>query len=42
MKILCTICARKGSKGLKNKNFIKLKNKPLFLHTLNLQRKEFY
>ena len=39
MKILCTICARKGSKGLKNKNFIKLKNKPLFLHTLNFAKK---
>ena len=28
-KILCTICARKGSKGLKNKNILKLSGKPL-------------
>lgn len=24
MSILCTICARSGSKGLKNKNFLKI------------------
>ena len=24
MNILCTICARKGSKGLKNKNLLKI------------------
>ena len=34
MKILCTICARGGSKGLKNKNTINFKGKPLLLHTL--------
>ena len=39
MKILCTICARKGSKGLKNKNLIKLKNKPLYMHTFNFAKK---
>ena len=39
MKILCTICARKGSKGLKNKNMIILRKKPLFMHTLNLAKK---
>ena len=39
MKILCTICARKGSKGLKNKNMIILKKKPLYMHTLNLAKK---
>lgn len=39
MKILCTICARKGSKGLKNKNLIILKNKPLYMHTLDLAKK---
>jgi len=26
MKIICTICARKGSKGIKNKNLLKIKN----------------
>ena len=34
MKILCTICARKGSKGLKNKNILKIKGKPLIEYTL--------
>ena len=27
MRVICTICARGGSKGLKNKNLIKLKRK---------------
>ena len=35
MKILCTICVRKGSKGLKNKNLIILNNKPLLSHALD-------
>ena len=35
MKILCTICARGGSKGLKNKNIRKIKNKHLIYYTLN-------
>ena len=26
MKTICTICARKGSKGIKNKNLLKIKN----------------
>ena len=34
-KILCTICARSGSKGLKNKNFKKMNKKPLIEYTLN-------
>ena len=34
MKILCFIPARKNSKGIKNKNLIKLKNKPLIYYTL--------
>ena len=34
-KILCTICARKGSKGLKNKNFSTLINKPLIYYTID-------
>ena len=32
--ILCTICARRGSKGLKNKNILKLLGKPLIHHTI--------
>ena len=38
-KILCTICARKGSKGLKNKNLLKLLGKPLIYHTLDQAKK---
>ena len=33
-KILCTICARAGSKGLKNKNIINFFNKPLIYYTI--------
>ncbi len=36
MKNLCVICARKNSKGLKNKNFKKLNGKPLIFHTISL------
>jgi CMP-N,N'-diacetyllegionaminic acid synthase len=36
MKILCTICARKNSKGLINKNIKKINNKPLILYTIEL------
>ncbi len=32
--ILCTICARGGSKGLKNKNIRELCGKPLIAHTI--------
>lgn len=39
IKILCTICARKGSKGLKNKNFKNLNSKPLIYYTI-LQAKK--
>ena len=39
MNILCTVCARGGSTGIKNKNIKKLFNKPLILHTL-LQAKK--
>ena len=35
MKILCTICVRAGSEGLKNKNFLKIKNKYLMNYTLD-------
>ena len=39
MNILCTICARKGSKEIKNKNIKNLFGKPLILHTLDLAKK---
>ena len=39
MNILCTICARKGSQGLKNKNIANLNGKPLIIHTLNQAKK---
>lgn len=38
-KILCTICARGGSKGVKNKNIKLLNGIPLIAHTI-LQAKE--
>ena len=38
-KILCTICARGGSKGLKNKNIKKLEGKKLIHHTIDIARK---
>tara|TARA_B100000579_G_C22788074_1_gene832970 strand:+ start:643 stop:1332 length:690 start_codon:yes stop_codon:yes gene_type:complete len=33
-KIYCLICARKNSKGLKNKNILKFKNSTLIEHTI--------
>lgn len=33
-KILCTICARGGSKGVKDKNIRNLNGKPLIAHTI--------
>jgi len=33
-KVLCTICARGGSKGVKNKNLKLLQGKPLIAHTI--------
>lgn len=36
MNILCTICARKGSMEIKNKNIKNFFGKPLILHTLDL------
>lgn len=36
MNILCTICARKGSQGLKNKNFLKINNKMLLEYTIEV------
>ncbi len=35
MKILCTICMRSGSKGIKNKNLSKIGNKHLMYYTIN-------
>ena len=34
MNILCTICARGGSLGVKNKNIRKLRGKPLIAHSI--------
>lgn len=39
MKILCTICARGGSKGVKNKNIRELKGKPLIAYTIETAMK---
>jgi CMP-N,N'-diacetyllegionaminic acid synthase len=39
MRIICTICARKGSRGIKNKNLVKINGKPLILHTLEQAKK---
>ena len=33
--ILCTICMRSGSVGLKNKHLVTLKRKPLMYHTID-------
>lgn len=33
-KIICIVCARKNSKGIKNKNILKIFNKSLIEHTL--------
>jgi CMP-N,N'-diacetyllegionaminic acid synthase len=38
-KYLCIIPARKGSKGIKNKNIILLKQKPLIQYTIDIARK---
>ena len=37
--MICIVPARKGSKGLKNKNIKKLNNLPLILHTIKIAQK---
>ena len=39
MKTICTICARGGSQGVKNKNILSVKGKPLIAHSI-LQAKQ--
>ncbi len=39
MRILITICARKGSKRVKNKNIRNLMGKPLIAHTIDTAKK---
>ena len=38
-KILCVIPARSGSKGIKNKNMVNLKGKPLIYWTIKIAKK---
>jgi CMP-N,N'-diacetyllegionaminic acid synthase len=40
--MIAIIPARKGSKGLKNKNFLKIHNKPLIAHTIIQAKKSKY
>ena len=40
MNVLCTICARGGSKGLKNKNILLFKKMPLISHTIKIAKKK--
>ena len=42
MKVLCTICARGGSKGVKNKNLLKINNKSLIEVTYDISKKINY
>ena len=39
MKILCTICVRGGSKGLKNKALLKINKLPLIAYTIEVAKK---
>ena len=39
MNVLCTICARKGSQAIKNKNIIDFNKNPLILETINYANK---
>tara|TARA_B100000795_G_C22800481_1_gene441627 strand:+ start:1224 stop:1928 length:705 start_codon:yes stop_codon:yes gene_type:complete len=38
-RYICIIPARAGSKGIKNKNLVKIKNKPLIQHTIDVAKK---
>lgn len=38
INILCTICARGGSKGVKNKNVRLINGKPLIEHTIRVAK----
>lgn len=38
LRVLCTICARGGSKGVKNKNVRIINNKPLIAHTIDVAK----
>lgn len=39
MKFLCLICARGGSKGIKNKNLLKIGKKTLLQHSIDIAKK---
>ena len=39
IKVLCTICARGGSKGVKNKNIKEINKKPLIAYTIEQAQK---
>ena len=39
MNIICTICVRAGSKGLRGKNFLKIGKKNLITYTLEKAKK---
>mgnify|MGYP001299510938 FL=1 len=39
MNVLCTICARGGSKGVKNKNIKNINGKPLISYSINQAKK---
>ena len=39
MRILATVCARRGSKGVENKNIRELNGKPLIFYTIDILKK---
>jgi len=41
-KVICVICARGGSKGLKNKNILRINNLPIIAHTILNAKKSKY